>query len=103
VLRFAANLRLSKRSALEADGDVLRRGLGCRHGNLCTYYMPCTWAALTEADAFVHWRPPSEAGCLHYSPSQARFVAAAADVGDAVPHFGRPGGVLPRVIENPRT
>ena len=60
-------------------------------------------AALAEADAFVHGRPPSEAGCLYHSPSQARFVAAVDDMGDAVPHFGRPGGVLPRVIENPRT
>ena len=60
-------------------------------------------AALAEADAFVRARPPSEAGCLYYSPSQARFVAPADEMGDAVPHFGRPGGVLPRVIEDPRT
>lgn len=58
-------------------------------------------AALTQADAFVRSRPPSEAGCLYYAPSQARFVAPAGGGGDAVPHYGRPGGVLPQVIEDP--
>lgn len=59
-------------------------------------------AALAEAEAFVRSRPPSEAGCLYYSASEARFVAPVGTTGDAVPHFGRPGGVLPRVIEDPR-
>jgi hypothetical protein len=57
-------------------------------------------AALTDAEAFVHSRPPAESGCLYYSPSADRFVCPdAAEPGDAVPHFGRPGGVLPRLIE----
>ncbi len=57
-------------------------------------------AALAAADAFVRSRPPAEMGCLDHSKSQARFVAPGEpDAGDAVPHFGRPGGVLPRVIE----
>lgn len=60
-----------------------------------------TWLeALSAADAFVRSRPPNEAGCLYYSPSLARFVAPGDDgPADAVPHYGRPGGVLPRVIE----
>ncbi|MHB8079764.1 MAG: hypothetical protein ACYDIE_10990 [Candidatus Krumholzibacteriia bacterium] len=59
-----------------------------------------TWlAALEEAEAFVRSRPPTEAGCLYFSPSQRKFVSPGpADPGDAVPHFGRPGGVLPRLI-----
>jgi hypothetical protein len=57
-------------------------------------------AALAEADAFIRSRPPGEVGCLYYSPSQARFVAPGEGApGDAVPHYGRPGGVLPRIIE----
>lgn len=56
--------------------------------------------ALSDTDAFVRSRPPNEAGCLYYSPSLARFVAPRPDgPADAVPHYGRPGGVLPRVIE----
>ena len=58
--------------------------------------------ALTEADAFVRRRPPSEAGCLYYSPSQARFVSPDDHAADAVPHYGRPGGVLPQVVEDRR-
>jgi len=58
-----------------------------------------TWhAALEQAEAFVRSRPPFEAGCLYYSAEEQGFVCPAADhPGDAVPHFGRPGGVLPRM------
>lgn len=57
-------------------------------------------AALDDAEAFVRRRPPDEAGCLYYSKRLERFVAPGPE-GDAdvVPHFGRPGGVLPRVVE----
>ncbi len=59
--------------------------------------------ALAEAEAFVRSRPPSEVGCLYYSPLLQRFVVPGADgADDAVPHYGRPGGVLPRVIEQDR-
>jgi hypothetical protein len=57
-------------------------------------------AALAEADAFVRARPPEEMGCLYYARSRRTFVGRfeAADVGkDVVPHYGRPGGVLPRI------
>jgi hypothetical protein len=56
--------------------------------------------ALAGAEQFVARRAPDEAGCLYYAPSLERFVDP-----DAVPdvpvlqHFGRPGGVLPRMIE----
>ena len=57
-------------------------------------------AALSDAEAFVRSRPSDEAGCLYYSPSLERFVAPEqTGPGDAVPHFGRPGGVLPRVLD----
>jgi len=56
--------------------------------------------ALSDADAFVRSRPPGEAGCLYYSRGLARFVAPGPEApGDVEPHFGRPGGVLPRVID----
>lgn len=58
--------------------------------------------ALDDADVFVRARPPSEAGCLYYSRRTGQFVAPAPSEVDVVPHFGRPGGVLPRIIEEDR-
>lgn len=54
--------------------------------------------ALDSVKPFVASRPPSEIGCLYYSPERQGFVDPR-DVPDAVPHFGRPGGVLPRIID----
>jgi hypothetical protein len=55
-------------------------------------------AALEQADGFIRSRPPDEVGCLYYSPTERAFVAPkAGDPGDAEPHYGRPGGVLPEV------
>ncbi len=56
--------------------------------------------ALSDADAFIRSRPPDEAGCLYYSRRLERFVTPG-PIGhdDAVPHYGRPGGVLPRVLD----
>ncbi len=57
--------------------------------------------ALEEAEVFVSSRPREEAGCLYYSMPAERFVAPAPgadlEAEGIVPHFGRPGGVLPRV------
>ena len=52
--------------------------------------------ALDSVEPFVASRPPDEIGCLYYSPSRQAFVDPR-EVGDAQPHFGRPGGLLPRV------
>jgi hypothetical protein len=63
-----------------------------------------TWlAALAEAETFVRRRPPDEYGCLYYAVQRERFVlprgdASLADQG-IVPHYGAPGGVLPRVAD----
>jgi hypothetical protein len=54
--------------------------------------------ALDSVEPFVASRPAEEIGCLYYSTSQTGFVDPG-DAADAVPHFGRPGGVLPRVRE----
>lgn len=53
-------------------------------------------AALAAADGFVRARPAQEVGCLYYAPALARFVAPDGAT-LVVPHFGRPGGVLPVV------
>jgi hypothetical protein len=63
-----------------------------------------TWlAALAEADAFVRERPPEEYGCLYYAVTPRRFVVPRRDAPLAaqgvVPHYGEPGGVLPRVAD----
>jgi hypothetical protein len=56
--------------------------------------------ALASAEQFVASRPPEEAGCLYYAELLQRFVDPDAEAGiPVVPHFGRPGGVLPRLVE----
>lgn len=54
--------------------------------------------ALESVEPFVESRPPGEIGCLYYSAAREEFVDPR-EASDAVPHFGRPGGVLPRVVE----
>jgi len=56
-------------------------------------------AALEGAERFILSRPPGEVGCLYYSTSRKAFVQPAVGEEDVVPHYGRPGGVLPRVLE----
>jgi hypothetical protein len=54
-------------------------------------------AALEQAGEFITSRPPDEMGCLYYSPSLGKFPRVPTEAADVVPHFGRPGGVLPLV------
>ena len=56
--------------------------------------------ALDQAERFIAARPADEIGCLYCSRARGEFVGDFADWdADAKPHFGRPGGVLPRVHE----
>lgn len=60
-------------------------------------------AALAEADRFIRSQPADEAGCLYYHEKTGQFVTPSTE-GDLpedppVPHFGRPGGVLPRLLD----
>ena len=64
-----------------------------------------TWlAALADAEAFVRGRPPEESGCLYFSTRQRQFVVPRHDASlpdqETVPHFGAPGGVLPRMADS---
>lgn len=53
-------------------------------------------AALEDAETFCSTRDPDELGCLYYDPERDGFVQP--EPGQhVVPHFGRPGGVLPIV------
>ena len=52
--------------------------------------------ALDSVEPFVSSRPADEVGCLYYSASRAAFLDPR-DAEDAVRHFGRPGGVVPRL------
>ena len=53
--------------------------------------------ALDQAEAFVAARPHGELGCLYYSKTKREFVSDfTSGDSDIVPHFGRPGGVMPR-------
>jgi len=53
-------------------------------------------AALDAAEHFFTTRDPSEIGCLYYSRSLGGFVEPRLGE-NVVPHYGRPGGVLPTV------
>jgi len=58
--------------------------------------------ALEKAQAFIASRPPQDLGCLYYSLSRKVFVEPTGlePAGEVAPHFGRPGGVLPRILED---
>jgi len=58
------------------------------------------WLEVLESvEPFVDSRPPEEIGCLYYSVSKQGFVDPRG-VSDVSPHFGRPGGVLPRIDDS---
>ena len=57
-----------------------------------------TWLlAVESAERFIENRSGAEPGCLYYSPRAKRFVEPGPVDDDSAPHFGRPGGVLPRL------
>ncbi len=54
--------------------------------------------ALDDAEVFVRSRPPEQIGCLYYSRAGSSFVGDFDDTSDDIQlHYGRPGGVLPRL------
>jgi len=58
-------------------------------------------AAIEQADTCVAEGDPREIGCVYYDRERSSFVApTAAERREAhiVPHYGRPGGVLPEVL-----
>ena len=56
-------------------------------------------SALDSVEPFVASRSAEELGCLYFSASMRAFVDPR-QATDAVRHFGRPGGVLPRIAES---
>ncbi len=57
-----------------------------------------TWLeALEGAEQFISSRPKDQIGCLYYSPARGLFPRDPSQATDVVPHYGRPGGVLPIV------
>lgn len=65
-----------------------------------------TWLdALDSAEEFVRARPPEELGCLYYAATQRTFVVPRSDTSlsdqGITPHFGAPGGVVPRIADAP--
>ena len=56
--------------------------------------------ALQRAETFIDAQDPTEIGCLFYDAAKDAFVAPTSHdrtQGTVVPHFGRPGGILPSV------
>lgn len=63
-------------------------------------------SALSDAEAFVRHRPPTEIGCLYWSTARADFVMPSStddEAGTVRPHWGAPGGVLPQLRDATRT
>ncbi len=56
---------------------------------------------LDEASDYIARGNPKEIGCLYFDRSAGKFTASAPDAQrvNIVPHFGRPGGVLPAIGE----
>ena len=57
-------------------------------------------AALDQAERFIAARPPEQVGCLYYSRNKSKFVSDfdPSDP-DIVPHYGRPGGLMPQTLD----
>ena len=90
-------LELLRRRGRVHDQDLARLDLA---KPIDLHELKLTWLeALDSVEPFVASLPPGEIGCLYYSNSRQEFVDPR-DVTDAVPHFGRPGGVLPRVVDS---
>ena len=59
-------------------------------------------AALDDAESFVRKAPPDDVGCLYYQLDTGNFVQPAMsdmEGGRVVRHYGRPGGVVPRLTD----
>jgi hypothetical protein len=50
--------------------------------------------AIEQCDSFIKSRPAGESGCLYYSREKASFVMPSLGE-DVLPHYGRPGGIIP--------
>lgn len=89
--------QLRRRGRLQAD-DLARLNLA---EPVDLRELKLAWlAALASAEEFARRRPPGEAGCLYWAAEARRFVDPdEPGVGPATPHYGAPGGVLPRFID----
>jgi len=90
-------LDLLKRRGKYHEQDFKRLKL---HQKIDLKEMKTTWLqALNEAEAFIHSRPSDELGCLYYSKAKQCFFAPSAKQTKYQIHFGKPGGVLPKIID----
>ena len=88
-------LSLLRRRGRYQPEDFMRLNLR-RQPNLVA--LKTEWlAALADAEAFIQTLPHDEVGCLYYSPENNTFVGTWRDRRDVTPHFGRPGGILPKL------
>ena len=55
---------------------------------------------IEEAESFISSRDPKEVGCLYYSKIKKTFIDPTTQVKDSyVLHYGKPGGVVPKVTD----
>ena len=55
--------------------------------------------ALGSAESFVASRPPDEIGCLYFAPDSGSFINPETAKAKVIKHYGRPGGILPRLVD----
>lgn len=57
------------------------------------------WLLVLEiAQEFIDSRPSEEMGCLYFSKNNSQFFAPQPEDSNYMTHFGKPGGVLPKLI-----
>ncbi len=62
-------------------------------------------AMLQEAESFARIAPPDDLGCLYYSTIINKFIEPKKFINskEYIKHFGRPGGIIPKIIPHPNS
>jgi hypothetical protein len=93
-------LEILKRKGKYREEDFKRLHLAS-HFKINIQEIKQRWlSALAQAELFVSKAPQDQLGCLYYSKSQKIFLEPKFEKSEAkiiVPHYGKPGGVLPSI------
>ncbi len=91
-------LELLKRRGKYRPDDFARLRLT---ENVDLHVLKTSWLeAIASAESWIKERPLSEAGCLYYAAKSKTFISARTG-DDYVVHYGRPGGIIPKIVETP--
>lgn len=91
-------LDLLQRRGRYHDADFQR--LKLNHQMIDLRQLKTEWLGmLDDAAVFINARPGNELGCLYYSHTQSCFITPESGDVDFKLHFGKPGGILPRIVD----